>query len=468
MRTDEKYCIIGAGAAGLAVAKTFKQRGIPFDCLEKTHDIGGLWNDATDSGIVYESTHLVSSSWTTGYDAFPMPEINYPEYPSHAVVMQYFRAYADRFEILPHIETNVLVENVAPEGDGSWSVKLGSERQSRRYKGVVVANGHHNVPRLPNFPFAGEVIHSSAYKTARQLRDRRVIVVGAGNSGCDIVRDGAYGGSTKVAISMRRGTWFVPKFLVGFPTGDVLATVEYLPLPRVIKRHLFQLSLWVLQGPPERYGLPRPQHAIDAAHPTMSDDIPRLAAHGRIEIKPNIDRFEGHDVVFSDGTRGTYDLVIFATGYKISMPFLAEGIAFTPEGRSTLFQNVAHPEHAKLFFAGLVQANGSIWRLAEMQSRLIANAIIAADHAPAEHEAFRARVRSRRPGLPSMKAVNSERHVLEANFFDYRRQLQAECRRFRTADGIRLQHEPSIRHTQAETKTPEITNKDARLPIAAE
>jgi dimethylaniline monooxygenase (N-oxide forming) len=245
-------------------------------------------------------------------------------------------------------------------------------------------------------------------------------------------------------MSMRRGTWFVPKFLVGFPTGDVLWTVEKLPLPRVVKRYLFQASLWVLQGPPERYGLPKPKHAIDAAHPTMSDDVPRLAAHGRIEIKPDIAHVDGHDVVFTDGSRETFDVVIFATGYKIAMPFLADDMVFDASGRSRLFLNVAHPHHEGLFFAGLVQANGSIWRLAEAQSRLIANAIIASDHAPAEAHAFRARVRAAAPGLPKMRAVRSERHTLEANFFDYQRRLRAEAKRFRTADGMRLEHEPSV------------------------
>src|SRR5262245_53913869 len=90
---NDRYCIIGAGASGLAVAKNFVERGIPFDCLEREQDIGGLWNIATPSGVVYETTHLVSCISSTGYDDLPMLDEAYPEYPSHERVLGYFRDY---------------------------------------------------------------------------------------------------------------------------------------------------------------------------------------------------------------------------------------------------------------------------------------------------------------------------------------------------------------------------------------
>ena len=122
-----------------------------------------------------------------------------------------------------------------------------------------------------------------------QVRDRRVLVVGCGNSAADIVSDAVHGRS-KVFLSIRRGYWFVPKFILGFPTGDVMSYVEMLPLPRIAKRWLFQGSLWLLQGPPSRYRMPDPDYAIDQAHPTMTDEIPRLVAHGKLTVKPEIER----------------------------------------------------------------------------------------------------------------------------------------------------------------------------------
>ena len=109
-----KYCIIGAGASGLAVAKNFVERGIPFDCLEREQDIGGLWNIATESGIVYETTHLVSSISSTGFDDLPMLDEDYPEYPSHDRVLGYFRDYIAKFGLAPHIEFGKPVDEGAP------------------------------------------------------------------------------------------------------------------------------------------------------------------------------------------------------------------------------------------------------------------------------------------------------------------------------------------------------------------
>ncbi len=195
-------------------------------------------------------------------------------------------------------------------------------------------------------------MHSRDYRSPTQLRDKRVIVVGVGNSGCDIIRDAAHGGQ-KVVVSMRRGTWFVPKFMLGFPTHDIVSWIEWIPQPRLIKRWVMQASLWVLQGPPARYGLPAPEYPIDAAHPTMSDEIPRLAAHGRITVKGEIARYEGSDVVFADGSREAADLVVFATGFEPTIPFLDAGQVFNEKGQSRLFLNVVHPEQAWALFRGL-------------------------------------------------------------------------------------------------------------------
>ncbi len=443
-----RYCIIGAGASGIAVAKTFVQRSIPFDLLEREHDIGGLWNIGTDSGIVYESTHLISAISTSAFEDFPVepwvPGAG-PDYPGHAWVLDYFRRYMTAFGIAPFLETGAHVEQVMPTENGCWEVKIAGEASPRRYAGVVVANGHHDKPRRPTYPgtFNGEIIHSRAYRSQRQVRDKRVLVVGAGNSGCDIAKDAAFVSSAPVYLSMRRGTWFVPKFILGFPTGDVLANVEWAltPLPRALKAYLFQSSLWVLQGPPSRYRLPDPDCRIDGAHPTMSDDIPRLSAHGRIIAKPAIERFDGDDVVFSDGSRIAVDLIVLATGYELSIPFLDPKYYLGGDGKPRLYLNTAHPEHENLYFAGLIQANGSIWRLAALQGKLIANAIIASATDPSEARAFRRVVQQGAGPVSRQTFVPSERHKLETNYFDYARVLKKNQRVFKHAGRKNWQYE---------------------------
>jgi Flavin-binding monooxygenase-like len=437
--TRDKYCVVGAGASGLAVAKNFVAAGIPFDVLEREPDIGGLWNIATPTGMVYDTAHLVSAKHSTGWEDYPMDDLAYPEYPSHARVLGYFRDYIAHFGLAPYIQTGKTVARMTrvaagPEAGrdaGKWQVHVEGEAAPRLYKGVVLANGHHNAPRMPTYPgnFAGEIMHSSAYKTPKQLRDKRVLVVGAGNSACDIARDAAHSNGTPVFMSMRRGHWFVPKFMLGFPTHDIVSVIETLPMPNVVRRYMMEGTLWLLQGPPARYKLPAPDYHIDQAHPTMSDDVPRLSAHGRLIAKPEIERYDGQDVVFKDGSREAIDLVVFGTGYKISFPFLDDAIVNDAAGRPNFAMFAFHRQYDNLFAAGLVQANGSIWRLADYQGALMARFIQAQDLDPGKAHWFRG-VRDAATTAAPGQFVASERHILEANYYDYRRQLRRLISRF--------------------------------------
>jgi cation diffusion facilitator CzcD-associated flavoprotein CzcO len=436
---SDRYCIVGAGASGLAVAKNFVARGIAFDCLDREQDIGGLWNFGTPSGIVYETTHLVSSISSTGFDDLPMLDKDYPEYPSHERVLGYFRDLARTFGLAPHIELGKAVTRVAPRDERLWEVAVAGETEPRLYRGVIIASGHHDVPRMPAYPgaFAGDIFHSRHYKSPKQVRDRRVLVVGCGNSAADIVSDAVHGGS-RVFLSIRRGYWFVPKFILGFPTGDVISYVEMVPLPRLLRRWLFQGALWLLQGPPSRYRMPDPDYAIDQAHPTMTDEIPRLVAHGALTIKPEIARYEGGRVAFGDGTSEAVDTIVFATGYEPVVPFLAPGLIFRPDGRPRLHLNAVHPEHEGLFAAGMAQANGSMWRLADYQGQLIANLIVAGERAPETARRMRELIASRHAASRTRSFVASDRHRLEVNYYDYRRLLRRLLRRFGAVRAMKL------------------------------
>ena len=424
----DKVCIIGAGFSGVAAAKTFAERGIPFDCLEREKDIGGLWNPETNTGVVYDTTYLVSSRKYTGFDDYPMPE-DYPTYPSHREALDYLRDYAREFGVLDRIEFNTNVEHVE-HVEGGWRVQVAGEDRPRFYRALVIASGHHDVPRFPKIPgkFTGEVMHSRDYRTLKQLTDKRVVVIGAGNSACDIVVD-ATSVARSVHHSMRRGTYFVPKFMLGRPTDGIVTFCEKIPMPRWLRNRLYTHWHRLMVGSNERYGLPEPEHRIMDTHPTMNTALPQLVAHGRIDVKPDIIAFAGRTVRFSDDSEVEADLVVFGTGYEITIPFIDNDLLFGADRRPRLFLNVFHPEFDDLFAVGLIQANGSIWRLAEDQSKLVASFIVAASQG---HERARwlRKLKAQGAKRGSGSYVQSERHRLEANYFAYRRRLKRILRAF--------------------------------------
>jgi hypothetical protein len=425
-----KVCIIGAGSSGLAAAKVFAERGVPFDCLERENDIGGLWNETTNTGVVYDTTYLVSSRRYTGFEDFPMPD-EYPTYPSHREALAYLRDYAQNFGILDRIEFNTTVDGIERAEGGGWRVKVAGEQRPRLYRALVVASGHHDLPRIPKIPgsFTGEVLHSRDYRSVKQLMDKRVVVVGAGNSACDIVVD-ATSVARAVFQSFRRGTYFVPKFMLGRPTDGIVNFCEKLPLPHGLRNLIFTLWHKLMVGRNERYGLPEPEHWIMDTHPTMNTVLPQLAAHGRIGIKPEVVELKGDKVRFADDSEVEADLLVYATGYEIALPFADTALFFDADRRPKLFAHVFHPDYDDLFAVGLIQANGSIWRLADDQSKLIASFLIA-DSEGHERAAW-LRALKAKGHAPARKGayVQSERHRLEANYYDYRRLARKLLRGF--------------------------------------
>jgi cation diffusion facilitator CzcD-associated flavoprotein CzcO len=423
--TTKAICIIGAGASGLAMAKNLRDFAIPFDCLEREGDIGGLWNASTNAGVVYDTTHLVSYSRFTGFEDYPMQGDAYPVYPNHAQALGYLKSYAQHYRLGDRIELNTKVANVTERADGMWDVQVEGEGKPRVYRGVVVANGHHDVPRLPSIPgtFSGEIIHSRNYKSPTQLIGKRVLVVGAGNSGCDIVRDASHVAS-RVLLSIRRGYWFMPKFVFGYPTQQVANLFQSIPMPRRVRRFLYESANWLLVGPAHRYGLPKPHYHFDESHPTMSDEIPRLIAHGRLSVKPKIVRYEGKRVVFGDGSSEAIDTIVFATGYKAVFPFFKEQPFLGTDGHTLMQLSAFHPSKPMLFAAGLSQANGSMWRVADWQAQLIARYIAARDQAPGTARWIRDRIAALTAPRRQRWFVPSPRHALEVNYYDYERMMK--------------------------------------------
>lgn len=346
--TRHKHVIIGAGFSGLGVAKAFKRAGIPFDVLEADDDLGGNWYHG-----VYETAHIISSRKTTEFSDFPMPA-DWPDFPSAAQMLTYLRGYADHFGLREHIAFRKRVIRVAPlaqrEGD-TWEVTL-EGGESRVYGGVVICNGHHWDPRMPTYPgqFSGRIMHAKEYKRPDVLAGQRVLVLGGGNSACDIAVEASRFAAGS-HISMRHGHWIMPKLLFGIPTVELMRPW----MPPLVQRRFVKSLLRMAVGRYEDYGLAHPDHEPFERHPTINSELLYKIRHGSITPHPGVRRFDGDAVEFVDGTRERFDLVVAATGYKVSLPFLAEGVLTWKNGLPELTASLMPPGHKNLYVFGLGQ-----------------------------------------------------------------------------------------------------------------
>jgi cation diffusion facilitator CzcD-associated flavoprotein CzcO len=434
----EKYCVIGAGSSGLAVAKNFRQLGLPFDCFEREDDIGGNWYYGKPHSSVYQSTHLISSKPLTEYTDFPMPR-EYPDYPHQRQVWDYLRAYAERFDLYSCIEFNTAVTDVTPI-DGQWEVTLADGRR-RRYRGIVIANGHNWDPQRPSFTgtFNGQSLHSAEYKTPDVLMGRRVLVVGGGNSGCDIAVEAAQH-AARTFHSVRRGYHYLPKYLSGKPADQAGERLLRWGLPLWVRRMIASAMLRIAVGKPERYGFPRPDHKLFETHPIINSQLLYYVGHGRITMKPDVAELCGDSVRFVDGSVEAIDTIVYATGFKISFPFIDQKHLNWRDGRPDLYLNVFHPEHDTLCVAGLIQPDSGQWGLVDCQAQLIARFFHALDRDPVAAERFRRkRARSQQDLGGGIRYIRSPRHLLEVEHYSYRRQLQKLIAQFGNPSTVRAQ-----------------------------
>ena len=345
MGFEGKMALIGAGPVGLSVAKALKHEGIPYDHFEADGAIGGNWLHG-----VYDTVHIVSSKKTTEFSDYAMPE-DYPEFPSRRQMLDYLRAYVKEFGIDEGIQFDTKVVFVRPCEDSRWELTLESGER-RVYKGVIVCNGHHWDRRYPNFPghFTGETLHSKDYKSPAQLRGKRVLVIGGGNSGCDLASEAARV-SGSAHISLRRGYWFMPKTMFGVPTVEAIRPW----MPGWLQRLVLRFCILVIVGDYRKYGLQKPAHKIFEAHPSINSDLLSHLSHGRLTAHPDVTRLDGDEVEFADGRRESFDLIVYATGYHVSFPFLPEGLVEVRGAAPQLVAGGLHADYKNLYILGTLQ-----------------------------------------------------------------------------------------------------------------
>ncbi len=427
-------CIIGAGSSGIACAKAFHERGIPFDCYEKGSSIGGMWRYDNDNGLssAYRSLHINTSRDAMQYADFPMPR-DYPPFPCHQLIHKYFENYVDHFGFRHTITFRNSVEHVRPVADGGFAVTVKDAQDkliTKRYGAVCVANGHHWNPRFPEFPgeFTGQTMHSHDYRTPEGFEGKRVLVVGLGNSACDIACEVSRIAQTTF-ISTRRGAHIIPKYLSGLPMDTLIPAFFWRHLPYWMIRPVVSAALRLARGKHSWYGLPDPKHRFFEEHPTISADLLNYLGHGYLKVKPNIQQLAGDKVRFTDGSEEAIDIIVYATGYNIAFPFLADTVIDPRQNQVDLYKNVVHPDLPNLYFIGLVQPWGAIMPLAEAQSKWVADILTDEVRLPARGDMLRD-VRRYREKM-ARRYTRSARHTIQVDFHPYLAELDRERHRRR-------------------------------------
>jgi cation diffusion facilitator CzcD-associated flavoprotein CzcO len=414
---EQRICVIGAGPCGLTALKNLLRAGCRnVVCYEEHSSIGGNWafTDDPRRASVYASAHSISSRRMSSFDDFPMPK-TYPDFPSHRQLLAYFADYARAFQLEPHIRLGARVERCALGGDGRWTVRVNANGETRaeRFDSLLVCSGHHREALLPAYPgtFSGRIVHSSTYKRPDPFRGQRVLVVGAGNSAADIAVDVASLAS-RAALSVRKGTHFIPKRMFGRPI-DVLYASWGRRLPAPLLRSSLRLWLRLVAGRWEDHGLPAPTHEPLEKRPTVNSSVLEALGHGRLVARRGIERYDGHTVRFTDGTQEEFDAIIMATGFRVSFPFLSEPVAgWDMATTPPLYLRMMHPTIPSLFFIGLFQPIGCIWQLADYQARIVALQLSG---------------RLRRPtDLARHRFDPSPRHAIEVDYHAFRRELMDE------------------------------------------
>jgi glycine/D-amino acid oxidase-like deaminating enzyme len=427
-RAVADVAVIGAGSSGLAALKALREHGVAAEAFERGSDLGGLWRYENDNGLsgAYASLRTNVSRRRMQYPSFPMPR-SPVDFPTHAEMAAYLEAYADAFGLRELIRFGSTIERVDPGASGRWCLSL-NDGAVRGYDAVVVAIGLFWSPKIPRFPgsFDGEANHSHDYRTPGSFAGRNVLVVGAGQSAAEIAVEVA-GVAARTFMSVRSGHHVIPRWIGDRPYDA--ADVE--PLNRMPWRLMNRVYGWraARELGPVPASWPVGVHRTLEGIPVVSSDLLPSVRRGDIEVKPAIDRLLGNRVRFFDRSEEAVDRIVYATGYRISLPFLSSSLVSASGRDFPLYRRIVAPDVGGLFFVGFVDAPGGLLPVVEAQAEWIAAVLTGALSLPSPERMRRGTERAER--RTRQRFPEEGPHSIRCDPHGYRRLLRSDLRRTR-------------------------------------
>src|SRR5215207_5517774 len=420
--------VIGAGSSGLAVLRALRGRGLAVYCFERGSQAGGLWRYQNDNGLssAYASLRTNVSRPRMEYPSFPMPAV-YGDFPHHSDMAAYLEAYGASFGHRRFIRFRSTVEWLEPVPDGTWRVLL-DDGSVHRFRAVVVATGLHWCPKRPVHPgrFFGAVSHSHDYRVPEPFAGSRVLVVGGGQSAAEIAVE-VSGVATRTCISVRHGVHVIPRSIGGRPY-DASDISPINRLPWRLLNVLYGRDVAREVGPiPAEWPTP-PQRVLEGV-PTISTDLLPAIHRRDVLVKRAVERLAGDRVRFVDGTEEPFDWIIYATGYRISLPFVCPSLV-APRGREfPLYRRIVPLGLRGLLFAGFVDVPGGLLPVVEDQAEWIAALLTGHLRLPSTKRMCRAMDRAER--RTGKRFPEESTHSVRCDPHAYRRLLRSDLRRAR-------------------------------------
>jgi cation diffusion facilitator CzcD-associated flavoprotein CzcO len=445
-----RVAVIGAGAAGLCIAKYLVGEGLDVIIYEMGSYVGGQWVYENDSGRspAYKTLHINSPKSLTRFSDYPFPD-ECQTFPSHTDMHNYLESYAKHFGVRDLIRFNSQVESVTPVFDperepSRWQVAL-KDGNVDEFDFVVTATGHLCTPKhAPELRdnFEGEYLHSFNYRDPADFARKKVCVVGVGNSAMDVASDVCVTSERTVLVA-RSGVVVVPKLLMGVCVTDYLVHLYDPWMPARARKWIGGFVTWLAHGRMEQYGF---KPVTKATHGTTSATLITHIKYDRVTVKQGIDRIEGKRIYFVDGTSEEFDTLIGCTGYLVDLPFIPNNVLATDEtNKLDLYKKIVSPGWPGLFFIGMLNSTTAQNAIFERQAQWITEFIQGRAVLPDAAEMHRD-IESKRAYIEG-KYLGTSRHALEEEHGTYFNELRDTLREARARAGL-----PAIRKKLAGLK----------------